>query len=181
MHAIDAPVQIQKKWIFFVCLLVIGALMLTACGYNGTTSGSNPTTGATPSAPSPTPTIKTVRGYGATYGCPSDAVVSVAPTVATITVRPGQGHTTFSVQQGNVVEVQMPFGIAWRGPDVSGGGLQLQSPAGYAWKPVNACIWHYVAKNAGTMKLTFDGSVLCKQNLHCALAEVIDEFTIKVA
>jgi len=177
MHAMNAPAQ--KKWIFFVCFLITGALILTACGTNSTTTGSNPPTG-TASTPSPTPTIQTARGYGATYGCPSDAVVSAAPTAASITVRPGQGHTSFSVQQGNVVEVQMPFGIAWRGPAISGEGLQLQSPAGYAWKPGNACIWRYTAKNAGTVKLTFVGSVLCKQNLHCSLAEVIDEFTIKV-
>lgn len=178
MYAIDAPGQ--KKWISIVFFLTIGALILTACGTNSTTTGSNPATG-TVSTPSPTPTIQTVRGYGAAYGCPSDAVISAAPAVANIIVRPGQAHTTFSIQQGNVVEVQMPFGIAWRGPAVSGEGLQLQSPAGYAWKPSNACIWRYVAKSAGTVKFTFSGMVLCKQNLHCALAEVLDEFTINVA
>ena len=177
MRANDAPGQ--KRWKFFVCFLITAAFILTACGTNSTTTASNPATG-TASTPSPTPTIQTVRGYGTAYGCPSDAVVSATPAVANIIVRPGQAHTTFSIQQGNVVEVQMPFGIAWRGPAVSGGGLQLQSPAGYAWKASNACIWRYVAKNAGTVKLTFSGMVLCKQNLHCALAEVLDEFTIKV-
>ena len=173
--------SVQKKWIGFVCFLLTGALMLTACGTNGTTTGSSSATGtSSPSSPSPTPTIQTVKGYGAPYGCPSDAVVSAAPAVAYITVKPGQGHTTYSVQPGNVVEVQMPFGIAWHGPQVTGEGLQQQSLAGYVWKPANACIWHYIAKNAGTVKLTFIGSVLCKQNLHCALAEVINEFTIKI-
>jgi hypothetical protein len=75
----------------------------------------------------------------------------------------------------------MPFGIAWRGPEVSGAGLQLQQPAGYVSKTNNACIWRYTATNAGTEKLTFIGSVICKQNLHCALAEVDNEFTIKIA
>jgi hypothetical protein len=75
----------------------------------------------------------------------------------------------------------MPFGIAWRGPEVAGQGLQLQQPAGYVSKANNACIWRYTAKNAGTEKLTFIGSVICKQNLHCALAEVDNEFTIKIA
>jgi hypothetical protein len=177
MYSMNAPVQ--RKWILFVCFLLTGALILTACGTNSTTTGSNPATGTT-STLSPTPTIQTTKGYGAPYGCPSDAVVSAAPAVANITVRPGQGHTTFAVQPGNVVEVQMPFGIAWRGPEISGEGLQLQSPSGYVWKASNACIWRYTAQNTGTVKLTFVGSVICKQNLHCALAEVIDEFTIKV-
>ena len=178
MRIMDALVQ--KKWICFVCLLFTGALMLAACGTNSTTTGNNPTTG-TASTPSPTPTpIQTIKGYGAVYGCPSDAVVNAAPVAASITVKPGLGHTTFSVQQGKVVEVQMPFGIAWRGPEISGAGLQLQQPAGYVSKTNNACIWRYTAQNAGTEKLTFIGSVICKQNLHCALAEVDNEFTIKV-
>ena len=177
-----ADVLVQKKWIGFVCFLLSGALMLAACGSNFTTTGSpssTSTTGTTP-APSPTPTIQSVKGYGAPYGCPSDAVVSAAPTTATITVRPGAGHTTYAVQPGSVVEVQMPFGVAWRGPEIAGQGLQLQQPSGYVSKTNNACIWRYTASNAGTEKLTFIGSVLCKQNLHCALAEVINEFTIKV-
>ncbi len=179
MRIVEALVQ--KKWIGLVCFLLTGALMLAACGTDFTTTGSpsaTSTTGTT-SAPSPTPTIQTVKGYGAPYGCPSDAVVSTAP-AATITVRPGQGHTTYSVQPGNVIEVQMPFGIAWRGPEISGAGLQLQQPAGYVSKTNNACIWRYTAQNAGTEKLTFIGSILCKQNLHCALAEVDHQFTITV-
>ena len=180
MRAIDSFKQ--KKWMFIVVFITIGAFMLTACGTN---SSSHTTTGAgtgtkTASAPSPTPTIQTVQGYGTTYGCPGDAVVSAASAPANVIVRPGLGHTTFSAQPDNVVEVQMPFGIAWHSPVVSSEVLQSQAPAGYVWKPANACIWHYVAKNAGTVKLTFFGTVLCKTNLHCALAEVINEFTIKV-
>ena len=178
MRIIDALVQ--KKWICFVGLILTGALILTACGSNFTTTGSTSPTSATSSTPSPTPTaIQTIKGYGAPYGCPSDAVVNTAPT-ASVTVRPNQGHTTYSVQPGNVVEIQMPFGIAWRGPEISGAGLQLQQPAGYVSKTNNACIWRYTAQNAGTEKLTFIGSILCKQNLHCALAEVDNEFTIKI-
>lgn len=183
---------VQKKWMYLVCILLTGALMLAACGNNFTTTGSASGTSATGTAstpsptrttstPSPTPTtVQTVKGYGTPYGCPSDAVVSAAPATANVTVRPSQGHTTYSAQPGNIVEVQMPFGIAWRGPDISGTGLQLQSPAGYVSKTNNACIWRYSAQNAGTVKLTFMGSVICKPNLHCALAEVINEFTIKV-
>ena len=175
MRAIDSLKQ--KKWMFIIFFVTIGAFILTSCGTN---SSSGHSTTAIASTPSPTPTVETVRGYGATYGCPVDVVVSATPAAANVIVRPGQGHTSFSVRQGDVMEVQMPFGIAWKGPDLSGGTVQLQSPAGYVWKPSNACIWRYIARNAGTVKLTFFGTVLCKKNLHCALAEVINEFTIKV-
>ena len=178
MPANNAPGQ--KKWMFFVCCLLTGAFILTACGINSTNTGSSRTT-STASTPSPTPTVQTVKGYGTAYGCPGDAVVSSVPASASVIVRPGQGHTTFSTRPDTVVEVQMPFGIAWHNPAVTGEGLQPQSPSGYVSKTNNACIWHYLAKDTGTVKLTFFGSVLCKPNLHCALAEVIDEFTIQVA
>ena len=97
MRIINALVQ--KKWTGFVYFLLAGALMLAACGSNFTTGSPSSTsttgTASTPS-PSPTPTILTIKGYGAPYGCPSDAVVSAAP-AATITVRPDQAHTTYSV------------------------------------------------------------------------------------
>ena len=194
MHALT-----QKKWMFIVVFVTIGAFILTACGTNasntsttgiastsqnsttGTPSNSHNNTTSTVSTPSPTPAVQTKQGFGTAYGCPSDVVVSNAPATANIIIRPGKGQTTFSARSGDVIEVQLPFGIAWKSQDVSGGVIQEQSPAGYVSKPDNACIWHYVAKNAGTVKLTFFGTVLCKQNLHCVLAEAIDEFTIKVA
>ncbi|HEU0002254.1 MAG TPA: hypothetical protein VFQ36_15230 [Ktedonobacteraceae bacterium] len=179
MHAIDAPTH--TKWLFIVVFVTVGAFILTACGTN-TSNNSATGTASTPSpTPSTTPTVQTVRGYGTAYGCPGDVVVSNAPAPANVIVRPGKGQTTFSVQPGDVLEVQMPFGIAWRSQDVSGSVIQLQSPSGYVSKPDNACIWRYVAKGTGAVKLTFTGTVLCKQNLHCVLAEMIDEFTIKVA
>lgn len=196
MHAINAPTH--KKWLFIVVFVTVGAFILTACGTNTSnnsatgiaSNGNNSTTGTpsishnnttgTASTPSPTPTIQTKQGFGTTYGCPSDVVISNAPVTANVIIRPGKGQTTFSVQPGDVIEVQLPFGIAWKSQDVSGGVIQQQTPAGYVSKPDNACIWHYIAKNAGTVKLTFFGTVLCKQNLHCVLAEAIDEFTIKV-
>src|SRR5690349_19169157 len=45
MYIMNAPGQ--KKWICFVCFLLTGALIMTACGTNGTTTGSTPATGIT--------------------------------------------------------------------------------------------------------------------------------------
>ena len=125
-----------------VLFVAIGAFVLAGCGKNSSGTGVPGATGTTgaQSTPSPMPTSEIVQGYGAAYGCPSDAVVSTAPATANVTVRPGQGQTTFSVHTGDVIEVQMPFGIAWKGPTTPEEVLQLQSPSGYAWKPSNACI-----------------------------------------
>lgn len=164
----------QKMCVFIVLFIVICAFVLTACGKISTGKGAEPT-------PLPTPTSGTVQGYGTAFGCPSDVVVSTAPAPANVTVRPGQGQTTFYAHKDDVIEIQMPFGVAWRGPITSGEVLQLQFPSGYVWKPSNACIWHFVARGVGTAKLTFFGSALCKKPGLCAPSEIFDAFTIKVA
>ncbi len=169
MHALR-----QKMCAFIVLFIVISAFVLTACGKNSSGNGAEPT-------PSPTPTPVIVRGYGAAYGCPSDVAVSTAPAPANVTIRPGQGHTTFYAHKGDGIEIQMPFGVAWKGPTTSGEALQLQSPSGYVWKPSNACIWRFVASGVGTVELTFFGSALCKKPILCVPSEIFDAFTVKVA
>jgi len=170
----------QHMCVYMVLFVAIGAFVLAGCGKNSSGSGVTGTTGAQ-STPSPMPTSEIVQGYGAAYGCPNDAVVNTAPATANVTVRPGQGQTTFSVHTGDVIEVQMPFGIAWKGPTTPEEVLQLQSPSGYAWKPSNACIWRFVARGAGKVNLIFEGRALCKKVTLCVPSVDIAEFTIRVA
>ncbi len=170
MHALR-----QKMNVSVVLFTVICTCVLAACGTNSVGAGVQPAP-----TPSPSPTAITVPGYGSAYGCPGDAVVHTAPAAANLIIRPGQGRT-FSVQKGEVMEVQMPFGVAWQGPTTSGGVLQLQSPSGYVWKPNNACIWRFVARGSGTVVLTFSGMPLCKKATLCVPAEVFSAFTINVA
>ena len=171
MHALLA--LWQKMCVLILPCVIICVLVLTACGTNvsGIRAGSTPT---------PLSTTQTVRGYGTAYGCPSDVAVSTAPAAANVTLRPGQGSTTFFAHKGNIVEIQMPFGVAWVGPDISGTALELQSPAGYVWKQSNACVWRFVARNAGTVTLTFSGTALCKKPIRCVPSEVLVGFTIAV-
>ncbi len=177
MRRMHAPRQ--KVCMFVVCFAVIGAFAFAACGTNG---GGAAITAAKPAKPTPSAsaTVGTVRGFGATFGCPSDAVVSTSP-VADVTVSPPQSNTPIHIHTGEVVEVQMPFGVTWRGPTASQGVLELQSPAGYAWKPGNACIWQFVARGTGTVVLLFTGLVICKKPALCVPAEQISMFTITVS
>jgi len=163
----------HKKCVSLALFAVICAFVLAGCGPRRSTAGAAPT-------PSPIPTAGTVRGYGAAFGCPSDVVVRTAPAAANFTLRRGQGPTTITIQSGDVMEVQLPFGIAWRGPTTSAGVLELQYPSGYAWKPSNACIWRFVARRAGAVELTFFGTALCKKPTLCAPSEIISAFTIQV-
>src|ERR1700726_237296 len=105
----------QKKVLYTVLFVVVFAFVLAACG----TSSSSTATGSTPTTPSSIPTSGTVPGYGTTYGCPSDVVVSAAPAAPDVTVEPNQGSTVFNAHSGDVVEIQMPFGVTWQGPTTS--------------------------------------------------------------
>jgi hypothetical protein len=163
----------QRPALCIVLFVTIFAPILDACGTrsSGTREGFHP---------SPIPTSETVAGYGTAQGCPSDVVVSHAPPAADVTVQPNQGATPITAHQGEVIEIQVPFGLSWEGPTTSQGPLQLQSPYGYAWKPDSACIWRFLAQGTGTVELPFSGMAICKKGLHCVPSVTEASFTIKV-
>ncbi|HYX50364.1 MAG TPA: hypothetical protein VE843_11515 [Ktedonobacteraceae bacterium] len=163
----------QKKFPLAMFFVVILVFILAACG------SSNRGT-AVSSAPSPTPTFVTKPGFGSAYGCPSDVVVSSPLTQANVTIQPKQSASPINVRKGDVLEIQMPFGIMWQGPTVSQGPLQLQLPVGYAWKPSNSCIWRFVAEQTGTVQLQFFGRAMCKKVYLCTPSVLDTSFTIKV-
>jgi hypothetical protein len=163
----------QPKSLCIVLFVTIFALILEACG----TRSSGAATGFHPSS---IRTSGTVVGYGTVYGCPSNIVVSPAPPAADVTVQPNQGATPIHAHQGEVIEIQVPFGLTWEGPTTSQGPLQLQSPYGYAWKPDSACIWRFLAQGTGTVELLFSGMAICKKGLHCVPSVTEASFTIKV-
>jgi hypothetical protein len=107
-------------------------------------------------------------------------VVSAAPAAPDVKILPAQGAAAINVHTGNVIEIQMPFGLVWEGPTKSQGALQLHSPYGYTWKASNACIWRFVAKDTGTVGLNFYGRAICKVSL-CTPSVSIASFTIKVS
>ena len=163
----------QRKFLLIMFIVVILAFFFTACGSNSSSTGVS-------STPSPTPTFATVPGSGSAYGCPSDVVVSSALAAPNVTIQPKQGATPINVHKGDVLEVQMPFGVMWQGPTTSQGVLQLQQPAGYAWKQSNSCIWRFVAEQTGTVELHFFGRAICKKVYLCVPSVLDTSFIIKV-
>jgi hypothetical protein len=162
--------SIQRRFFLISLLSLALAFVLAACGSNAGT-GANPTS-------SPT----TVQGYGAAYGCPSDAVVTTAPPTPNVLLHPSQANTTITAHTGDVIEIQLPFGHLWRDhltPQVQN-ILELQPPAGYAWKANNVCVWRFVAKGPGTATLGFENRALCKPGQLCPQYVMYVPFTIKV-
>jgi hypothetical protein len=82
---------------------------------------------------------------------------------------------------GDVIEFQFPFGERWSGPTTSQGNLALQQPAGYAIEAAHVCVWHFVAKGAGTTHLDFHSQPLCKPGQFCPQHIVDIPFTVEVS
>ena len=164
---------LRQKMVLLSMFFVVILFFLAACGQTTSRTGIS-------ALPSPTPTLATVPGSGSAFGCPSDVVVSTAPAAPDVTIQPKQAATTINAHTGNMLEVQMPFGVAWQGPTTSLGVLQLQEPAGYAWKQSNSCIWRFVAEQTGIIKLNFFGRAICKKVRLCVPSVEDTSFTVQV-
>ncbi len=162
----------QKTLLSIVSLAALLTFVLAACGSTGG-PGAGPGT-------TPTPTPTTSQGYGTAHGCPSDAVVTPAPPTANVTVKMTDTNTTVTASIGDVIEIQLPFGLRWTGPTTSVGGLQLQTPAGYASTAIGMCIWRFSASSAGTTHLTFFARAICQKGQYCPLFVLAIPFTIVV-
>jgi len=157
-----------KPFFLLVSLAALLILMLAACG--GTAGiGSTPT---------PIPT--SVQGYGTVHGCPSDAVVTSAPSTANVTIKLSDANAAVTARVGDVLEIQLPFGLRWTGPTISGGGLRVQTPAGYASAALGMCIWRFKALSAGTTHLTFFAMAICQNGQFCPQYVLALPFTIVV-
>lgn len=171
--------SMRKPALIPLNLLVLFLLAFLFAGCGKTSTGGSSTVGSSPTAIStsaPTP----VKGYGSVNGCPSNIVVTTKPTNANVILQPSDINTTIIAHNGDVIEVRLPFGHKWAGPLVSQGILQLQSPAGYAWKTNNACIWRFVAQGTGSAQLNFSGRPLCKPKQMCPLFIMAIPFKITV-
>lgn len=162
---------------FFLALVLLTlTCIVAACGTNAGSGTSTGSTGSSPANPSPT----AVKGYGTAQGCPSDFVVSTAPSTANVVVKPSQTNGTVTAHVGDVVEIRLPFGQRWTGPTASAGGLEIQQPSGYAWKTDKVCIWRFTAKSAGTTNLEFHEQALCKAGQLCPMYIAEFPFVITV-
>ncbi|GAC1393117.1 MAG: hypothetical protein NVS4B12_16570 [Ktedonobacteraceae bacterium] len=159
---------------FLALVLLVLTCLVVACGSNiGSGSGAG---SSGPTNPSPT----AVKGYGTAQGCPSDLVVSNAPSAANVIVKLNQTHAPITAHVGDVVEIRLPFGQRWTGPTALQGTLEVQQPSGYAWKTDNVCVWRFVAKSAGTTTLEFHGQALCKAGQLCPMYIAEFPFVITV-
>ena len=152
--------------VFMLALILM--LLLTACGA---------ITG--PPSPSSTPASTQSPGYGTDNGCPDDTVFAKAPTKANVVITHADTNSTIVAHQGDTIEVDLPFGHRWGTPSLLG-GIEMQQPAGYAWKPTSVCVWRFVAKTPGTAQLTFPARALCKPGELCPLYVMEYPFTITI-
>ncbi len=186
MRSVDT---LQKHTLFsFVFLTIALTFVLAGCGATtGTGSSGSGSTASTPThttqgAIPPIATQGSKTGYGTTHGCPSNAVVTTAPSQANIiitskSVSPDQAIVAHT---GDVIEIRLAFGIGWNGPTSSQGALTLQKPSGYAWTADQSCIWRFVATSTGTVALEFNSRPLCNAHMMCPQYIRVVPITIKV-
>jgi hypothetical protein len=170
---------LHKRTFAYISLLSLLALalVLSACGASST--GGSGSTGSTPtSAPTAAPTP--VKGYGTAHGCPSDMVVSGAPSNANVVIKPANSTGTVTAHVGDVIEVRLPFGHKWGGPNSSPSKLQMQSPAGYASTADSACVWRFTATSAGNTSIDFISQPLCKAGQMCPMYILRVAFAVNV-
>ena len=87
-------------------LVTVLLLLLSACGEKSATgTGSS----SVSTSVSPTSAARTVQGYGTSHGCPSDVVVSISPSAATVVTQPGAINQSVTAHVGDVVEVRAPL------------------------------------------------------------------------
>jgi hypothetical protein len=165
-------VQIDRRkslWLI-ISLATALAFILTACGTN---SGSSSTSTGTTPVPIATSTPNS-------HGCPSNAVVGTTTTPANVVLKMSNSNKTVAAHQGDVIEIQLPFGQLWNGPTTSQGVLQLQTPYGYASQATNSCIWRFTARGTGTTQLIFYGRSICKKGQMCPQYIIDVPFSIHV-
>jgi len=173
-------IQLNRRRLSLFGGILALILLLAACGSKVGTTGAGGGGGQTPT-PKPSPTSGFVKGYGTSVGCPSDMVVNNAPAKANILLELTNMDSTVTAHVGDIIEVRLPFGHKWGGPGIALHGLELQPPAGYAWKADSVCIWRFVAKGEGTTQLLFQSQPLCKPGEMCPMFITAIPFTIVVA
>src|SRR5215469_8659407 len=136
-----------KPLVFSIALIFLLGLTLTACGNNSTSTGSpgaKPTVTATA-----THNTKTV-----TSGCPDKTIVTTAPPPAKVVLKTADNNAVISVSKGDTIEIDLPFGHLWEGPQGNSPNLLApQTPTGYAFFSSQACVWRFVAAGTGTVHL----------------------------
>lgn len=169
----DITIKARHVWLTGICLLAL-TLLLVACG-GAPGSGGSASSGSSSATHAPT----SVKGYGTSNGCPSDAVVSSTPP-ANVTANINSPDQTVSAHNGDMIEIHLPFGRKWIGPSNMPGILQLQQPSGYAQKSDNMCVWRFVAKGTGKAQLAFESQPLCKPGAACPMYIVSYPVTINI-
>jgi len=166
-------IKTQHVWLSGICLLAL-ILLLDACG-GAIASGGSASSGGGSATPVPT----SVKGYGTSNGCPSDAVVS-STSPANVTANISSPDQTVSAHNGDMIEIHFPFGRKWAGPGSIPSILQLQQPSGYAQKSDNMCVWRFAAKGTGQAQLAFESQPLCKSGVACPMYVVAYPVTINI-
>ena len=166
----NQPAGRWRSFIFTVTLTFLLGLTITACGNQSSSTGSRPAATATATSSASTTNAT---------GCPDSAVVTTPPQPASVVLKNSDSNAVINVNKGDTVEVDLPFGHLWEGPEGNTASLLApQTPSGYAFAQV--CVWRFIAAGTGTVHLTFIGRPICKMGQACPMYVMAVPFTIDI-
>lgn len=172
--------RLDNPSVFLLLLALTALVSLTGCGQltrSGTSGATTATTAALPSATAP-PHASDIKGCPGGQA-PGDAATFVPDVTVSQEASPAQ---PVALTHGQRLEIRLAPGAQWRLANAGFGSILTATSAEGWYNPaVNACIWRFTAASAGSVRLTFDGLVLCQPaNLHCVATTDSATFTVDV-
>jgi hypothetical protein len=169
-------------------LLALGVvLLLGGCG-QVTHAGSASLTATQAATPATTPATTQAQSTGNSTlanGCPSKQIPVDSglfrPDV-TVTYSQDQGVAQpVALTHGQRLEIQLSPNVQWSLTVADPNRvLEGMTPEGWYDASVNACLWRFAAISAGSVYLSFRGSILCLSNLHCTAVSEQAAFEVTI-
>ncbi len=154
----------SSTWLSTLALLLLLGFV-SACGTSSGTAGG---------------TAIPISSQASTYGCPNDTLVTTAPAKAAVVLGLKNNNSAVTVDKGDTVEVDLPFGHLWQGPDDLQGYMTMQTPSGYAFSASKMCVWRFTATSSGHLALRFFGRAICKKGAACPMYIMSVSFAITI-
>lgn len=142
-------------------MLAVGVLLaLMALAGCGITTAAGPAPGGAGASPSATASARSAACPG-----PAGSVNDAGTPVLILTDTPGKGSGSAAV--GALVQVRVPDSSHW--DYLSAGTLAPLMPAGVHDTTLHVCVWNFRPQKAGSMKLSFARSAICRAGVPCPM------------
>jgi hypothetical protein len=166
-----------------VCMMLVAVWALSGCSTITGTSQSS-LSGAATNAPTVAPTVTRAKiNDAASSPCPvTQAPGDVTSFKPDITVtEDGGSNQALTVRRGQRLEIRLAAQVQWE-MQVDDPNHTLLDAASEGWydSVSHACVWRFVAANAGNARLSYIGSIVCPPLELCPAVEHAVSYQVTV-